>query len=168
MTEDTAETARMYDPVTGRVLTVPVRELTDDMIAIPIEGIEGVVYVDQSLIRIEKGPIRHDELPPPLVERIERLAEVFDDVLPGHSGDWVDDFRRDARPEDEVALWERLAGEYLRFTDPDDPRRRKRDVLKVLLNCANNSPVVASVTAECDTLSRAEVRTICDRWKDEG
>lgn len=168
MTDDTAETARMYDPESGRVLTIPVRELTDAMIAVPIEGIDGLVYVDQALIRLEKGPIRHDALPPPLVERIERLADVFDEVLPGHIGEWVDDFRRDVHPEHEVALWERLAGEYLRFTDPHDPRRRKRDVLKVLLNCANNSPGVASVTAECDTLSRDEVQTICERWKNEG
>ena len=161
------ESARVYDPETGRVTTIPVRELSDAMIAIRIEGVEGTVYVDQSVVQIEKGPIRHESLPAELVERIGRIADVFEEVLPGTAGEWVDDFRRDEDPESELAVWERIADAFLRKVAPSDATERKRDVLKVLLSCANNSPQVTALTAECEALDRDEVRAICDGWAEE-
>ena len=162
--EMSEEHVRIYDPETGQVTTIPVRELSDAMIAIRIEGIEGQVYVDQSLVQLEKGPIRHESLPPDLAERIESIAEIFFDVLPGTPEEWIDDFRRDEHPETELAVWERLAESYLRSADPADPVERKRDVLKVLLSCANNSPQVTALTAEAETLDHDEIRSICEGW----
>src|SRR5690606_32501771 len=141
--------AQIYDPETGRVTTIPVRELSDAMIGIRIEGVEGIVYVDQSIIHLEKGPVQHETLPPEMVERIALLAETLDEVLPGTAEEWVDDFRRDEHPESELVVWECIAERYLQHIDPADSLPRKRDVLKVLLNCANNSGQVAALTAEC-------------------
>ena len=162
--EMSEEHARVYDPETGHVATIPVRELSDAMIAIHIEGVDGLVYVDQSIVQLEKGPIRHDSLPDALVERIESIADIFDDVLPGTTGEWVDDFRRDEHPETELLVWERLAERFLRAVEPTDPIERKRDVLKILLSCANNSPQVAALTAESEILDRDEIRRICEDW----
>lgn len=156
--------ARVYDPETGTVTSIPVRELSDAMIAIRIEGVDGLVYVDQALVQIEKGPLRHEELPPALVDRIESIADIFEDVLPASTEEWVDDFRRDEQPETELLVWERLAESYLRAVEPTDPIERKRDVLKVLLSCANNSPGVTALTAEAETLDRDEIRSLCESW----
>jgi hypothetical protein len=135
------------------------------MVAIRIEGVEGVVYVDQAVVQFEKGPVRHESLPDEVVGRIESIADIFDDVLPGTAEEWVEDFRRDEHPESELVVWERIAERYLHAVDPLDPVERKRDVLKVLLNCANNSPHVAAVTAEAETLGREEIREICEGWE---
>lgn len=159
-----AEMARIYDAETGQITSIPIRELSDAMIAIRIEGIEGMVYVDQSLVHLEKGPIRHDSLAPELVERIGSLAQIFTDVLPGTAEEWVEDFRRDEQPESELALWEHIADRYLHHVDVDDSLERKQDILKILLTCANNSPHVAALTVECDTLDREAIHTICDEW----
>ena len=164
--EMSEERAQIYDPETGRVTMIPVRELSDAMIAIRIEGIDGVVYVDQSFIQLEKGPVQHETLAEDLVERIESLAETLDEVLPGTAAEWIDDFRRDEHPESELSVWERIAERYLHHIDPADPLERKQDVLKVLLNCANNSPQVAALTAECSTLDRDEIHAICEAWED--
>ena len=158
------DTARVYDPETGQVTAIPLRELSDAMIAIRIEGVDGVVYVDQSLVQIEKGPVRHENLPDGMLDRIGSLADVFAEVLPGSREDWIDDFRRDEHPESEIVVWERIAESYLHAVDPADCLERKQDVLKVLLSCANNSPQVTALTAECQSLSRDEVRTICEEW----
>jgi hypothetical protein len=162
--EMSEENARVYDPETGKVTAIPIRELSDAMIAIRLEGVEGVVYVDQSLVQIEKGPLRHETLSRGLVERIESLAEVFAEVLPGTPEDWIDDFRRDEHPDSELAVWERIAERFLHSVDPADSLERKQDVLKVLLSCANNSPQVTALTAECQSLTRDEVHTICEEW----
>lgn len=167
MKEISEEHARVFDPETGKVMTIPVRELSDAMIAVRIEGVEGFVYVDQSLVQLEKGPIRHESLPEPVVERIETIADIFDDVLPGTPEEWVEDFRRDEDPESELIVWERIADRYLHTVDPYDCIERKRDVLKILLNCANNSPHVAALTAEAETLAREEIRSICEDWAGE-
>lgn len=156
--------AQIYDAETGQVTSIPIRELSDAMIAIRIEGIEGMVYVDQSLVQLEKDPIRHEELAPELVERIGSLALIFTDVLPGTTEEWVEDFRRDTEPESELALWEHIADRYLHHVDVDDPIERKQDVLKVLLTCANNSAHVAAITVECETLDREAIHAICDEW----
>lgn len=160
----TEEIAQIYDADTGQITSIPIRELSDAMIAIRIEGIEGMVYVDQSLVQLEKGPIRHEELAPELVERIEALACIFTDVLPGTPEEWVEEFRRDAEPESELALWEHIADRYVHHVDVDDAIERKQDVLKVLLTCANNSAPVAALTVECETLDREAIHAICDEW----
>ena len=164
MSEDRAQ---IYNPETGQVTAIPVRELSDAMIAIRIEGIEGVVYVDQSVVQFEKGPIRHETLPQEIVDRIVALAVVLGEVLPGSGDEWVDDFRRDENPEAELAVWERIAERYLHCIDPADPLERKQDVLKVLLACANNSPQVAALTAQSEILDRDEIQSICEVWANE-
>jgi hypothetical protein len=55
---------------------------------------------------------RHETLPASLIERIRNftaiLAEVFDTPLQ----EVIDNFRRDAHPESEVEIWEKIARNY--------------------------------------------------------
>ena len=66
---------------------------------------------------LQLGPIRHETLPQPLVERIRRLEPVFAEVYPRSHEEWLDGFKRDAEPEVEVAMWEVMASAYSRFTE---------------------------------------------------
>jgi hypothetical protein len=65
---------------------------------------------------VPPGPIRHEQLPPELIHRIEHVCSVLAEVFPMSAGEWIDSLRRDLIPEHEVVWWERVAGCYLELT----------------------------------------------------
>ena len=75
------------------------------------------------LNELKLGPIRHQQLPPSLVARIEALRLTLDEVYPQSREKWLDGFQRDMNPEPEVVWWERLAQCYLEY--------RRRNTLNV-------------------------------------
>src|SRR4051794_22436598 len=101
-------TVQVYDPDSKMLTTIPVRELSDAMIAANIRGIEGTVYIDRQNLKL--GEVRHKELPVELVERIRKVASALEEVLSDPLEKWIEDFRRDDDPESEVVIWERVAG----------------------------------------------------------
>ena len=78
---------------------------------------------------------RHETLPAPLIERIKNftgiLAEVFDTPLQ----DVINEFRRDAQPEREVAIWEKIASSYQEVISrqPNLSLARKKEIFSDLL-----------------------------------
>ena len=95
---------------------------------------------------LEEGPIRHAELPPMLVARIKDLHTALAEVYPSSLTDWLDDFRRDTHPEQEVAWWERLARCYRTYKNahPLDTDQRQA-VFRVLVNVSmGTSPALLS------------------------
>jgi hypothetical protein len=84
--------------------------------------------------RLKPGPIQHDELSPDLVARITAIHAEINVVLPRSLAERMDDFRRDANPEREVEVWERIVLVHRRVSeearlDTDD----RRDLLAVLV-----------------------------------
>jgi hypothetical protein len=87
------------------------------------------------LDELEQGPIRHPELSHALVARIKKVQLALDEVYPSSLADWLDDFRRDLHPEEEVVWWERLAQCYLIYRDERVLSASQRQpAFKVLLN----------------------------------
>jgi hypothetical protein len=70
--------------------------------------------------KLKPGPIRHEELPLSLVARINHLRLTLDEAYPQSMEKWLDGFRQDAHPEDEVRWWERLARCYVAYSDTKD------------------------------------------------
>jgi len=70
-------------------------------------------YVDPSQLR--PGPIRHESLPPELLEQINANYEVIGPYLGMTLEQFEIDFMRDMHPEREVALWCRIAKAWLAY-----------------------------------------------------
>ena len=64
---------------------------------------------------LKPGPIRHEQLPPSLIARIEYVRSTLEEVYPQSMDAWLDGFQRDAHPEGEVLWWERLARCYVEY-----------------------------------------------------
>ncbi|MCI5139060.1 MAG: hypothetical protein D3922_11745 [Candidatus Electrothrix sp. AR1] len=62
-----------------------------------------------------QGLIRHSELPPALIERIRKFEETFAEVYPLTHEEWLDGFKRDQNPENEIKIWEHMGLAYTRF-----------------------------------------------------
>lgn len=161
----TDSSVRVYDPVARTLTTIPARELSSDMLAAEVDGIDGVVYIHVD--QIEAGPIRHDSLPSALVERIREIARMVEEVYPQTEEEWLDGFRRDVDPEAEVRLWERIAGKFRLLTDGVPDVETKADIFHVLAQCSINPPDITALVADCPTLGAAGVQRVIEEWQRE-
>src|ERR1700720_280645 len=64
---------------------------------------------------LHKGPIRRPVLPESYVDRIKAFKAILSDVDPTSLETAIDNFKRDTHPEDELAIWERIANTYQLF-----------------------------------------------------
>jgi hypothetical protein len=79
--------------------------------------------------------MRHRVLPDDLVQRIKAFKEILSEVDNATLDAVVDDFRRDKHPEQEIAVWERIAHTYALFLshNPTDDLTIKHDIYSVIL-----------------------------------
>ena len=75
---------------------------------------------------LKPGPIRHEQLPPSLIARIEALHATLQEVFPMSMAEWLDGFQRDAHPGGEVLWWERLARCYVEYAQHQELRGEQR------------------------------------------
>lgn len=64
---------------------------------------------------IQPGPVRHLVLPAALVDRIRAYKQILGDADPTSLDRAIDNFKRDANPERELEIWERIASIYQAF-----------------------------------------------------
>lgn len=57
---------------------------------------------------VKEGPIRHHDLPRPLLVRIQNIWYSTRDVVPVPLEKTIENFQRDLRPENEVQVWEQI------------------------------------------------------------
>jgi hypothetical protein len=106
------------------------------------------MHKDIPLNQIESGPILHPVLPEDLIRRIKAFKEILADVEEDSLAETEDSFKRDANPEGEIAIWERIAHAYQAFLvhHPTTDRAAKRDVLSVLLAASAGMETRQNVT----------------------
>ncbi len=71
---------------------------------------QSVDWIDPS--KIEQGSIVHDSLTSSQLENIEYLYNTFSEVDPTTQEKWIEDFRRDKNPENEIGIWMMMANAY--------------------------------------------------------
>jgi len=58
---------------------------------------------------LKPNEIQHEQLSEAQLRRIKKLHEIFAEVDGSSLDKWVDNFKRDANPNSEIAIWERVA-----------------------------------------------------------
>jgi hypothetical protein len=95
-------------------------------------GKERVEWVDPKTI--QAGPIRRDSLTHEQMARIRALQATFADVDGQRVEQWVDNFKRDADPDKELRIWERMSKAFRAFCDGRKlSPEAKKDVFSVVL-----------------------------------
>ncbi|HEY9102481.1 toll/interleukin-1 receptor domain-containing protein [Chitinimonas sp.] len=103
------------------------------------EQLKSAKMVDVELGKIKHSPIIHEELAPSLIGRI-RLVRAALWGAHTHSMDaWVDGFKRDLHPENEVEWWEHIAACHLEFIKSRKLSRKQIDVVFPILFWLGNS-----------------------------
>jgi hypothetical protein len=110
-----------------------------------------VEWVDPKTI--QPGPIRRDALSDEQMARIRSLQATFADADGQTVEQWVDDFKRDSDPDQELRVWERMAKAYRAYCDGRKlSTGAKKEVYRVLL--------LRSMASEQDVLERAKLKEL--------
>ena len=101
---------------------------------------------------LKPGP-RHQGLSPKQMERIYKLRNTLAEVEHSSIEKWIDNFKRDANPDKELAIWERIADGYKRYCS----KRllsidAKKDVFQLLL--------LRSMASEKEVLNHIKLKTL--------
>jgi hypothetical protein len=132
---------RVRDRETGRVFEMPAAELVPGMIRAQMVDESGKLYepVWEHMEDFKEGPYRRPPFGEQYLPIFQALKTVLDDALPSSLEEWEDGFRRDANPHREMFYWLIIAGQYLHFTQERKlSLEQKRDILDVIIACANN------------------------------
>lgn len=121
----------------------------------PAEKADGgrIEWVDP--MTIQPGPIRRDALSHEQMARIRALQAVFVEIDKQTVEQWVDNFKRDADPDAELRIWERIAKAYRTYCDGRQLSAvAKKDVYRVALLCSMASQKDVLERIKLDELSR--------------
>jgi hypothetical protein len=84
--------------------------------------------------QLKPGNIKHEQLTDAQIARIRKVQSVFAEVDPSSLDEWIDNFKRDAHPDRELFVWEKMANAYSRYvTGKDLSLEAKKDVFQVVL-----------------------------------
>jgi hypothetical protein len=105
------------------------------------------------LASLQPGPVRHQKLSTKQMERIYRVRDALAEVERSPVEKWVDNFKRDANPDKELAVWERIAAGYARYCSRKPlSREAKEDVFQLLL--------LRSMASEREVLNHIKLKTL--------
>jgi hypothetical protein len=84
------------------------------------------------------GPIRHPVLPGDFIERIKAFKKILGDIDSTPIEQTIDDFKRDADPENELVIWERIASTFQLYLShkPTTDLAIRKGIFAVLLSAS--------------------------------
>ena len=87
---------------------------------------------------IQFGPIRHPVLPGDFIERIKAFKKILGDVDSVPIEQTIDNFKRDADPESELVIWERIASTFQLYLShkPTTDSAIRKGIFAVLLGAS--------------------------------
>lgn len=112
---------------------------------------------------IQVGPTRHDSLTAGQLARVTRIQATFAEVYSVSLAQTIENFRRDADPDRELAVWETMATayeQYLRRQPRALGQPQKKEVFALLLSRSMMPAADAIANARLVHLSPAEARQV--------
>jgi hypothetical protein len=85
------------------------------------------------------GPVRHATLPGGIIDRIKAFKEILGNADPISLEKTIDAFTRDADPERELVIWERIANTFQLFIEHNQVANHpgcRKEILSVLLGAS--------------------------------
>jgi hypothetical protein len=166
------KTAHVFDPATGKLSSMPLLELNDEMMRVKVEGV-GKVWVKSSQVScLPAGPVLHPPLCDTLRQRIkECIMEPLLEVHPQTLDQWEDAFRRERNAEREIAVWLVISGRFMAFVNAHQlSKAQRKEVFQLMLRCTfvpNQAAFWATVNPK--TLTREQVKAVIapfeNKWR---
>ena len=108
---------------------------------------------------LKPNEIQHEQLSEEQLRRIKKLHETFAEVDRSSLEKWVDNFKRDAIPDSEIAIWERVGNAYRNYCSQRQlTLEAKGDVFQALVLRSMTSDEEAVKPLKLKELSPDEAR----------
>lgn len=161
--EDSEPRVQVYDVPTGKLSTIPARELAPGMMRVTMNGVEGDCWVRPD--QLQQSPYQHASFDEEARTHLHQIKDALDEVHLMSLEEWEDGFRRDRNAEREIAIWLHIAEVYARLTkDKSLTSGERQDVFRILLACANNPHERVLATAGVQVLSRPEAEAVMEEF----
>ena len=114
---------------------------------------------------LRPNEIQHEQLSEEQLRRIKKLHETFAAVDSSSLEKWIDNFKRDANPDSEIAIWERIAKAYTSYCSQREltPEARS-DVFQTLVMRSMTSDVEAVKALKLKVLSEDEALKVMKEY----
>jgi hypothetical protein len=160
---ESPEYVDVYDFATRSVHRIPARELAPNMVQVQLEGVPGVVWVDAR--ELNANSYQHPPFTEEIRDILRQIMASIGEVYPLSLEQWEDGFRRDANPEQEIALWLHVAEVYRRLTAGADlSQEQKTDYFRVLVGCMNSPREHVLQVVTLQEISKAEAISVIDAF----
>lgn len=109
--------------------------------------------VDPSKLR--QGPIRHESLPPELLEQIKHIHDLIGKYIGMNLEKFEIGFMRDMHPENEVALWGNITAAWIAYhekylNDETLPDEAERNLIAALIGISTGAEDVSKLGVPVD------------------
>ena len=106
--------------------------------------------------KLTPGPIQHAKLTDEQLARITHVQKVFHEVDSSPLEKWVDDFKRDVHPDNEITIYENMATAYEAFaTSKALSIDAKKEVYQVVL--------LRSGAPEVDVIAHLKLKVLTEK-----
>lgn len=82
--------------------------------------IDSTMVTKVNFADIRPSPIRYRTLPKELIYRVKLIRASLLSCIPETLEYWIDGFKRDLHPEEEILIWERICSVYLEYIQSHD------------------------------------------------
>lgn len=158
------EMVPFLDVEAGRVVRIPAAELRPGAIQVRLQGTEEVVWALPEQLQLHQGEVKHPEFEEGIRDYIRQIQAAFAEHRPLSFEEWEDGFRRDANPEQEIALWSHAADVYTAFATNEQSADRRQDTYRCIVTCMTTGPDDVWHVLRPQVLSRAEAEQVVNRF----
>jgi hypothetical protein len=150
------------DAESGRVVQIPAAELRPGTVLMQIHGIDGLVWASPD--KFKDGGIQHPPFGEGVLTYIRQIQEAFAEHRHLSLEEWEDGFRRDAKPEREIAMWSYAADVYTAFAGSEPSPERRKDVYRCIVACLTATPDTVWHIFKPALMTRAEAEEVVSRF----
>lgn len=114
---------------------------------------------------LKPGALQHAQLTDEQLRRIDKLRATFAEVDESPLETWIENFKRDANPDAELAIWERMARAYQAYCAPRELSVAvKKEVHTLLLLRSMTSEEEALKAGKLKLLSAADAKEVLQHY----
>ncbi len=156
------EMVPFLDVENKRVIQIPASELRAGAIQVHLQGTDQIVWAIAD--QLKASDVRHPEFDEGIRDYIRQIQTAFAEHRPLSLEEWEEGFRRDANPNQEIALWLHAADVLVAFTADEPSSDRRRDAYLCIVACLTTGPDDVWKVLRTEVLDRGEAEQVVSRF----
>lgn len=151
-----SEMAPVLNTDTNEVVQTPIDKIGPHMVRARIDGKD--CWVDSRKLSVSE--YKHPVFSGDRKDHVINIQKKIHDVYYKSYKDWEDGFRRDANPDQEIAIWEYIISIYESESSGYSGLEQRKEILQVAIVCSYSAPDIALNQVQLKTISPEKARSV--------